>query len=88
MTKSNLVGCSTGRSSGLAAPWNLAHVGSCLTIDRGEVGSIAHQTTGRSKLAQVKARGHFMVRGECRDPVSPTAEIGIAHDEDSNDLSF
>ena len=73
ITNSNFVGSITGKITGLLAFEDASSINAGLAVGIGDAGRVAHQTTGRDKLAQVIDRGNRMP-GRQRDNPFPMRE--------------
>ena len=82
MTSSNLVGCTTGKSAGLAPSEDAAGIDADLTPRIRNVGSVAHQPAGFSKFAVRKCRGDLVERRQLNQLDTPAGEESIATDEE------
>ena len=85
ITNSNLVGCSTGRSAGLAPlrifPVYMASLAICIA----NVGSVAHQTTGGDELTREVNRRDRVARRQRYELKAPTEENRIGHNKKQTD---
>ena len=73
MTSSNFVGCSTGRSPGLAPPEDLVQVGRGAPIQVENARSIPHEAAEFHEFSRVEHRRQPVFRGE-HDDASPFIE--------------
>src|ERR1700757_793175 len=70
----DLHGLLDGQVGGLLALDNAAGINTRQTVRVCETGSVAHQTTDRSKLAKLRDRRHRMAHSQCGELLAPAYE--------------